>query len=74
MFKLSISSLVLRYYLMMVVAILAVYTSQDWLVFLAFAIAVSAVLGYRVEMPSAKESGRLVRLEGTEREKKQKAS
>lgn len=72
MFKLRISSLVLRYYLMMAVAIVAVYTHQNWLVFVAFAVAVSAILGYRIGGPAAKESGKVIRMEEPVREKKQK--
>lgn len=72
MFKLRISSLILRYYLMMVISILAVYTDQSWLVLAAFAVAVSAILGYRLGKPAAKESGRVIQLEETAREKKQK--
>ena len=73
MFTLRISSLVLRYYLMMAVAIVAVYTHQSWLVFVAFAVAVSAILGYRIGGPTAKESGKIIQLEEKAREKKVKA-
>ncbi len=48
MFRLSIQNTVLRYYLMMAVVIVTVYSHQMWLVFVAMAIAVSAILGIRV--------------------------
>lgn len=48
MFKLSFHHTILRYYLMMAVSIVAVYTHQSWLILLAFAVAVSAVLGMRI--------------------------
>ena len=73
MFKLSISSLVLRYYLMMVVGIIAVYTHQNWLILLTFLIAVSAIIGYRIEWPGSKEEGKVVRMEEISKEGKRKA-
>lgn len=74
MFKLSIPSLVLRFYLMMVVGIIAVYANQSaLLIFLTFAIAVSAILGYRIGQPAAKATGKVVKLEESAQEKKQKA-
>ncbi len=74
MFKLSFSNTVLRFYLMMLVGILAVYTSQFWLVYLAFAIAVSAILGYRIEWGTSKAESKVVKIGATSEEMKRKAS
>ena len=65
MFKLSIPNLILRYYAMILCCILAVVTHQWWLVVLTFAIAVSAVLGYKFNWPRVdKEEGKVIFLEG----------
>jgi len=73
MFKLSISSTILRYYLMMIVVIVAVITSQSWLVWVAMAVAVSAILGYRIGPAKAEEKGKIVPLEYTRSPQKRKA-
>ena len=54
MFKLRISTLMWRFYLMMAVGIIAVYTHQAWMIALTFLIAVSAILGYRIDWPTRK--------------------
>ncbi|MCB0566907.1 MAG: hypothetical protein KDD01_21280 [Phaeodactylibacter sp.] len=61
MFKLRIHILILRYYLMMLIAIIAVYTDQAWLIAVAMAVAISAVLGYR--FGGTEEKGKVVRME-----------
>jgi hypothetical protein len=55
MFQLRISTLMWRFYLMMAVGIIAVYTAQSWLIVVTFAIAVSAILGYRIPWPRTEE-------------------
>ena len=64
MFKLKLSTLILRWYFMMLVGIAAVYTAQWWMILLSVLVAVSAILGYRFEGPAVKEEGKVVPLEG----------
>lgn len=64
MFKLRIHILILRYYLMMLIAIIAVYTDQAWLIWVAMAVAVSAVLGFSFG-GAAKEESKVVRMEAS---------
>jgi H+/Cl- antiporter ClcA len=59
MFRLSITSTILRYYLMMLVVIIALYAQQMWLIGVAMAIVVSAILGYRIGGEPKKESKRV---------------
>lgn len=73
MFRLSITSTILRYYLMMAVVIVAVYTSQIWLVAVAMAIAVSAILGYRIGGEPEKES-KIVHMKASPEKTQRKAS
>jgi len=73
MFKLSISSTVWRFYLMMLVAIVAVYTQQSWLILLAFAVGVSAILGYQISWQPAKQKGKVIALKQTAERKQKKA-
>jgi len=63
MFNLSIHNTVLRFYLMMFLSIIAVYTGQSWLIVLAFVVAVSAVLGYQLPSSGEKQSGQIKRME-----------
>ncbi len=72
MFRLSILSTVLRYYLMMAVVIVAVYTHSAWLVALAMAIAVSAVLGYRIGGEAGQES-KVIRMKAAPGREQRKA-
>lgn len=64
MFKLRIHILILRFYLMMLVAIIAVYTDQVWLIVVAMAVAISAVLGYSFG-GTASEDGKVVRMKAS---------
>ncbi len=73
MFRLSITSTILRYYLMMVVAIIAVYTHQMWLIAVVMAIAVSAILGYRIGGEPKKES-KIVHMKASSEKTQRKAS
>ncbi len=72
MFKVRFDHLIMRYYLMMLVAIVAVYTHQAWLIVLTFAIAVTAILGYRFEWRANKQSGKIITLERKEEGRKRK--
>ncbi len=72
MFKLSIHMLILRYYLMMLIAIIAVYTGQAWLIAVTMAVAISAVLGYRFEWPAG-EKGKVIRMESSPEKEARKA-
>lgn len=54
MFKLSFHNTILRFYLMMLVAIIAVYTAQAWLIVVAFAVGVGSILGYQINFKPAK--------------------
>jgi hypothetical protein len=72
-FNLSINNTVLRFYLMMLIAIIAVYTHQSWLIFLAFAVGVSAILGYHIGKPVETTQGKAVRM-GPQAGKAKKAS
>lgn len=63
MFQLRISTLIWRWYFMMVVGMLAVFSGQSWLIVLAMGVAVSAVLGYRMGSPDPREEGKLIRME-----------
>ncbi len=74
MFNLSFSSTILRFYLMMLVAIVAVYISQPWLILVAFAVGVSAILGYRIEWGTAKTENKVVKLPIAEKAAPRKAS
>ena len=71
MFQLEIHKLILRYYLMMLVTIIAVTTHQMWLAPVIMAIAVSAILGYR--FGGAEEKGKVVRMEASPEETIRKA-
>lgn len=62
LFNLSIHNTVFRFYLMMLIAIIAVYTQQSWIIFLAFAVGVSAILGYRLGKPTAAAEGKEVKM------------
>jgi energy-coupling factor transporter transmembrane protein EcfT len=73
MFQLSIPSLIGRYYLMMLVCIIAVVTHSSWLIALTFAIAVSAILGYRIPWRRDKESGKVIPMEGAPKRESRKA-
>jgi len=64
MFRLSITSTILRFYLMMLIVILAVVAQQMWLVVIAMAVAVSAILGYRIGGEPDQES-KVVRMKAT---------
>jgi hypothetical protein len=64
MFQLSIPSLIGRFYLMMLVGIIAVFTHQNWLIAVTFAIAASAVLGYRIPWRRGKEAGKIIPMTG----------
>jgi hypothetical protein len=71
MFKLSIPGLVVRYYAMMLSCIAAVLLHSDLLIVLTYAIALSAVLGYRFEWRRDKEeAGKVIPMEGTGRERR----
>lgn len=72
MFKLRIHILILRYYLMMLITIVAVYTEQMWLVPVVMAVAISAVLGYRFG-GAAEEEGKVVRMEASPEKEARKA-
>lgn len=74
MFNLSFSSTILRFYLMMLVAVVAVYISQSWLILVAFAVGVSAILGYRIEWGIAKTESKVVELPRAEKTTTRKAS
>jgi hypothetical protein len=74
MFRLRISSLILRWYFMMLVGIIAVYTQQDWLIFVTVLIAVSAVLGYSIQPPKEKESAQVINIDEKTPTTKRKAS
>ena len=71
MFQLEIHKLILRYYLMMLVTIITVYTGQMWLIAVVMAIAISAVLGYR--FGGTGEKGKVVRLEASPEKTARKA-
>ncbi|MCB0547136.1 MAG: hypothetical protein KDD19_06070 [Phaeodactylibacter sp.] len=71
MFQLEIHKLILRYYLMMLVTIITVYTGQMWLIAVVMAIAISAVLGYR--FGGTEEKGKVVRLEASPEKTARKA-
>ncbi len=73
MFQLSISSTILRFYLMMVVAIVTVLTGQWWLVLVVMAVAVSAILGYRIGPPKGKKGSKIIRLDESRSGQKRKA-
>jgi hypothetical protein len=73
MFQLRISTLIWRWYFMMVVGILAVYTSQAWLIVLTMLVAVSAVLGYRLGVPAERKEGKLIRMEEDSSPQRRKA-
>lgn len=74
MFKLSIHNTVWRFYLMMAIAIVAVYTHQIWLIPVAMLVAVSAILGYQIGTPAAKSGdGRIIELPERERRERRKA-
>jgi len=72
MFKVRFDHLIMRFYLMMLVGILAVYTNQAWLIVVTFAIAVTAVLGYRFEWPSREPAGKIVTLQKVDKPQKVK--
>ncbi|MCO6475134.1 MAG: hypothetical protein J5I94_00865 [Phaeodactylibacter sp.] len=72
MFKLRIHILILRYYLMMLVTIIAVATHQMWLVPVVMAIAISAVLGYRFGGDS-EEAAKVVRMKASPEKTARKA-
>ncbi|GEM_PF-6972543 len=55
MLSLSFSNTIFRFYLMMLVAIVAVLTQQAWMILLVYAVAVSAILGYRINIPRRKK-------------------
>ena len=75
MFKLSIHNTVWRFYLMMAIAIIAVYTHQVWLIPVAMLVAVSAILGYQIGTPAAKSGeGRIIELTDRERVERRKVS
>jgi len=75
MFKLRISTLMWRFYLMMAVGMLAIYTAQSWLIVVTFAIAVSAILGYRLPWPRTEEkAGKRVAMPPKTGEKLRQAS
>ena len=71
MFKLGFHIVILRYYLMMLIAIIAVYTGQAWLIAVAMAVAISAVLGYR--FGGTEEEGKVVRMETSPEKTERKA-
>ncbi|MCB9267290.1 MAG: hypothetical protein H6558_19890 [Lewinellaceae bacterium] len=71
MFKLGFHIVILRYYLMMLVTIIAVTTHQMWLVPVIMAIAISAILGYR--FGGTEEKGKVVRMEASPEETIRKA-
>lgn len=72
MFKVSISNLILRYDLMIVATIIALYTHQTWLILLPFIIAVMAILGIRFNWTGAKK-GKMVPMKGASKEEMRKA-
>ena len=71
MFQLEIHKLILRYYLMMLITIITVYTDQMWLIAVVMALAISAVLGYR--FGRAEEQGKVVRMEASPEKTTRKA-
>ena len=71
MFKLKIHILILRYYLMMLITIIAIYTDQMWLIAVVMAVAISAVLGCR--FGGAEEEGKVVRMKASPEETARKA-
>ncbi len=73
MFKLRIGSTVLRFYLMMAIAIIAVYAQQTWLIALAIAVGVSAVLGYSFG-GSTEEKNKVVHMKGSAEKRRRQAS
>lgn len=74
MFKLSFSSTILRFYLMMLIAILAIYTHQSWLIVVAFAIGVTAILGYRIDWFVREANDKIVQMKPTKNIANRKAS
>ena len=64
MFNLPIHILILRWYFMMLIGMIAVYTGQGWLIILTVLVAVSAVLGYSSQDPARRKAGRVIKLEG----------
>ncbi|MCB0639003.1 MAG: hypothetical protein KDC54_20380 [Lewinella sp.] len=73
MFRLSIASVILRYYLMMLVTIVIVFSQQYWLIPVVMLIAMSAILGYRVDNASSSES-KVVPMRPEQRDEHRKAS
>ncbi len=58
---------------MMVVGILAVYTSQIALIVLTMLVAVSAVLGYRLGVPAERKESKLIRMKEDSSPQRRKA-
>lgn len=73
MFKLSIPGLIVRFYVMMLACIAAVVLHSDLLIVLTFAIAVTAVLGYRFEWRRDKEVGKVIPMEGAPKGERRQA-
>jgi MFS-type transporter involved in bile tolerance (Atg22 family) len=66
LFSLSISTMVVRYYLMMLVVVISGFTDQWWFAVLALPLFLSAVLGVRLgEEVDGKGEAKIRRLETT---------
>ncbi len=73
MFKLNFANTVWRFYLVMLIGIIAVYTHQSWLIFVVFAVAVSAILGYQFNWGGTKRTGKVIEMPEAERAPKKQA-
>jgi hypothetical protein len=73
MFKMRIDMLILRWYSMMAVGIIAVVSHQDWLIFATMLVAVSAILGLRIGGVRKEEGGRVVEMEKKPPKERRKA-
>lgn len=72
MLSLSFNNTIFRFYLMMLIAIVAVWLHQPWLIFVVYAVGVSAILGYRISMPRRKK-GRKIKMESLPRQQRKVA-
>lgn len=71
LFHLSIKNTVLRFYLMMLVGIAAVYAESAVLILLTFAVAVGAILGVSIRGPKSEAAvGKRVHLEPGSRDRR----
>ena len=72
LFEINMANMVLRYYLMMAIVIVAGFSGQWWLAILSFPVFLSAMLGikFKAEDKASKTPGKVVRLEEREGLKK----